>query len=539
MKRRDFLKTLPIGTLATAIPFHLGNAKAEALLNSRLLSALTNASVPTDRSLVVIFLEGGNDGLNTLIPFEDPQYDAYRQNTGFITAAEKASINFKVRGDLGFNPSFNALEPLWDEGKMAIVQNIGIANPDLSHFRATDIWNSSSGVDLLLPTGWAGRYLEQMYPDYPTTLPADPIAISMGNLQSSLFIGSKSRMDIQVDDPRTYSASGDLVDGNFPTTAGGEELKFVKELIDVSNSYSSRFQSIFPKFAVNKVAYPDNPLAKDLQKIAWCIAAGMQTRIYFTYLQGFDTHATQFSKDPTVGGHGQVLKYVGDAVFAFQRDLEALGCADRVLTMTYSEFGRRASENGTWASGTDHGTTAPHFLFGTNVNGELYGHHPDLIHLDKNGNQIDEFEFRQYYASILGDWFGVDETLRTSILAPNQNHAPFDIKFPVNGLSKNQSLIRYAPVKSVLQNVEFELLQATPNPFREQTTIRFRLPQRKNVLLDIFDERGKHLATLLNTSLGAGMQEAILSARGLAAGAYYFRLQVGSDVRTGKVVCIK
>ena len=238
MKRRDFLKTLPIGALATAIPFRLGNARAEALLNSRLLSALTNASVPSDRSLVVIFLEGGNDGLNTLIPFEDLQYDANRQNTGFITAAEKASIKFKVRGDLGFNPSFNALEPLWDEGKMAIVQNLGIANPDLSHFRATDIWNSSSGVDLLIPTGWAGRYLEQAYPDYPTTLPADPIAISMGSLQSSLFIGSKSRMDIQVDDPRTYSASGELVDGNLPVTAGGEELRFGKALIDVSTSYS-------------------------------------------------------------------------------------------------------------------------------------------------------------------------------------------------------------------------------------------------------------------------------------------------------------
>jgi hypothetical protein len=174
-----------------------------------------------------------------------------------------------------------------------------------------------------------------------------------------------------------------------------------------------------------------------------------------------------------------------------------------------------------------------------NVNGELYGHHPDIINLDKDGNPFNEFEFRQLYASVLGDWFGVDETLRTSILSPGRNHDPFAIQFPVNGSSIQQSLIKSPQSKIVSQQENFELLPAMPNPFRDQTTIRFRLPGRKNVLLEIFDAQGKQISTLLNTSLGAGVQEARLSGHNLPAGSYYFRLQVGSDIRTGKLVCIK
>ena len=538
MKRRDFLKALPIGAAATTIPFWLGSARANALLKSPMLSAMMNASVPSNRALVIIFMEGGNDGLNTLVPFENPDYDKLRKNTGFVTAAEKASLTFKVRDDLAFNPSFNPLEPLWKEGKMAIVQNLGMSNPDLSHFRATDVWNSASDTDLLISTGWAARYLQQLYPNYPSTLPSDPIAISMGDLQSSIFQGKSNKLDIMIQDPRTFASSGKSTDANFPPTYGGGELKFVHDLIDVSNSYAGRFQSFFPQYAVNKVTYPDNPLAINLQRIAWCIAAGIQTPIYFTYLRGFDTHFSQFSKDPTVSGHGQLLKYVADAVFAFQRDLEALGVADRVLTMTYSEFGRRVFENGDWSSGTDHGTTAPHFLFGTNVNGELYGHHPNLINLDKDNNPFNEFEFRQLYASVLGDWFGADETLRTSILSPGRIHDPFGIDFPINGSSKIQSLIRSSQSKVVSQKENFELLPAMPNPFRDETTIRFRLPDRKNVVLEIFNAEGKQITTLIHTSLYAGSHEAKLSGKNLAAGSYYFRLQVGSDIRTGKVVRI-
>lgn len=541
MKRRDFLKALPIGAIATAVPFRFAGASPQALINSPLLHALTNSSFPSNRSLVIIFMEGGNDGLNTLVPFENPDYDNYRKNTGFITPEEKASLTFRIRDDLGFNPSFNALKPLWDEGKMAVVQNIGITNADLSHFRATDIWNSASDTDLLIPTGWAARYLEQVYPSYPSILPQDPIAISMGDLQSSIFQGSTGKSDIMVQDPRTFSASGQIVDASVPPTAGGHELRFVEDLISISNSYSKRFQSIFPTYAVNKVQYPDNPLAINLQRIAWCIAAGMKTKIYFTYLRGFDTHASEFSKDPTVAGQGQLLKYVADAIYAFQRDLEALGVADNVLTMTYSEFGRRVQENGSSVSGTDHGTTAPHFLFGTKVNGDLYGHHPDLSNLDKDGNPFNEFEFRQLYASVLGDWFGVDEKLRDLVLSPGRDHDPFDIKFSVNAASSIYPLIKSSLIRSQsgLQKDTVQVLSASPNPFRDQTTIWFHLQDRQNVQLDLFDARGGHHGTILNTSFGRGLQAAIIDGKNLIAGSYYFRMQIGNDVQTGKIICMK
>jgi uncharacterized protein (DUF1501 family) len=537
MRRRDFLKALPIGTIATAIPFAFSGVKAKAVLNSPLLSALTNASQPTNKVLVIIFMEGGNDGLNTLIPFEDAEYDRLRKNTGFVTSAEKKSLTFKIRNDLAFNPSFNALEPLWKEGKMAVVQNIGITNADLSHFRATDIWNSASDTDLLIPTGWIGRYLDENYPEYPSTLPRDPVAISMGDLQSSLFQAHGRKMDIMVRDPRTFSVSGELFNDPLPNTAGGNELRFVKELIEVSNSYAKRFQTVFPEFAVSKVQYPDNELARNLQRIAWCVAAGMQTRIYFTYLRGFDTHASQFSKDPTVNGQGQLLQYVADSVLAFQRDLEALGIADNVLTMTYSEFGRRVFENGDWVSGTDHGTAAPHFLFGTNVNGELYGHHPDIIHLDKNGDPFIEFEFRQLYAAVLGDWFGVDEQLRTSLLSPGREHDPFDITFPVNGIPVKDSLVKNSARKGYITKEDlFELFPIVPNPFQNETKLCFRLFDRQNVLLDLFDERGIHLRTILSTSLGVGIHQVIISGKDLAAGVYYFKLQADTSARTGKII---
>ncbi|HYM20380.1 MAG TPA: DUF1501 domain-containing protein [Candidatus Kapabacteria bacterium] len=524
MKRRSFLKTVPLGVAATAVPFMLGTKRAEALMHSPLLDSMSNTTRQDDHVLVIIFLEGGNDGLNTVIPFEDPLYDEHRKHLGFTTVQEKARLTFKLRGDLSMNPFTSALEPLWQEGKMAIVQNVGIENPDLSHFRGLDIWNSASDPDLLVPTGWAGRYLETLYPNYPAILPEDPVAINMGALGSQIFRGSNSMMDIQVHDPRTFSAAGNTSIEPVPQTQGGTELAYVRSLVNIANVYSARFHSLFPEKAVSNVTYPDTPFAQDLQRIAWCVNAGLKTKIYFASLQGFDTHFCQLSKDDSSGaGHAFLLRTFSEAVYAFQRDLEALGNADRVVTMTYSEFGRRVGEIGDYSSGTDHGAAAPHFIIGAKVNGELYGRHPDLGNLDKNGDLVNEFEFRRLYAAVLADWFGVGETLRQSLLTPGRPHDPFDISFPINGSAKNSHLIRSLYPEN--ENAGAPRLMLYPNPAAIQTTLYLAPPMTSSVVdIAIFDVRGRQVATQ-QAPISQGNEWVTLDVQNLPNGSYFLRIR--------------
>ncbi|MBS1902638.1 MAG: DUF1501 domain-containing protein [Bacteroidetes bacterium] len=540
MKRRSFLKALPLGVAATAVPFVLGSRRAEAFTHSPILNALANSNTPDDRALVVIYLEGGNDGLNTLVPFEDPLYDRYRKNLGFTTPEEKARLTFKPRPDLGINPYANALQPLWDEGKIAMVQGIGIENPDLSHFRGLEIWNSSSDADLIIPTGWLGRYLDTLYPDYPNSLPEDPVAINMGTFASQVFRGVNAMMDVQVPDPLTFGAAANMGTQPVPATWGGRELDYVRSLVNIANVYSARFKNLFPAKTVSKVQYPSSQFATDLQHIAWCINAGLKTKIYFASLQGWDTHFFQYSKDDSPGnGHAYLLRTLTEGLAAFQRDLEAMGNADRVVTMTYSEFGRRVDENGDWASGTDHGTAAPHFVIGTNVNGELYGNHPDLSKLDKNGDQYNQFEFRQMFAAVLGDWLGVDESLRTFILSPGRSHAPWDITFPVNGSGVRQHLIdpsKSQQSSSVAPTLLAKSLRLSPNPAMRETAISFVADgSSSDVWIELFDERGRSLRRE-QRSVGAGEARCTIDVSALANGTYYVQLRYGSQSESAKLV---
>jgi uncharacterized protein (DUF1501 family) len=538
MKRRDFLRALPIGAMATGIPFSLGKVRAEGLMNSPLLSAMLNGNEETDKVVVIIFLEGGNDGLNTLVPFEDPLYDKYRVNTGFSTAAEKKLLTFKARPDLGFNPSMNSLQPLWDEGKIAVVQNLGTPHFELSHFNSLDLWNSASHADLIVPTGWVGRYLENAYPNYPSVLPEDPIAITMGPLESSIFQGERGMVNILTHNPNVGAPDGDLITDPVADNEGGHELEFVRGLIKVSNTYNKRFSDLFPKNAVNKVTYPDNGLAKHLQQTAWCIASGMKTRVYFTAQIGYDLHSDQFSKDPLQDGHAKLLQELSSSLLAFQRDLEALGVADRVVTLTYSEFGRRLKEYGGWSTGTDHGTAAPHLLIGTKVNGELYGKHPNLVDLDENGNPFNEFDFRQFYASVLGGWFGVAEPLRTSLLSPGRDINPFSIDFPVNGKSITQKLLQEGSTSvrgSGRETLDF-MATVSPNPARDFTELRLLLSKRENVEITLFNISGVKIATLLQSSLAQGEHRVPVMMRELSSGVYYLHIRKGSNTKTVKVV---
>ena len=279
-----------------------------------------------------------------------------------------------------------------------------------------------------------------------------------------------------VIDPSKYNAAVNYTDDTPPNTNAGAELGFVRSILTASDAYGKRFKDVFAVSGstTNTVSYPSgNPLAMELQKVAWCIKGGLKTRVYFVTLGGFDTHVSQNTKDPAVG-QGLLHKYLGEAISAFQKDIENMGFADNVIGMTYSEFGRRVNQNG--SMGTDHGTAAPMFLFGKPINGELYGNNPKLdpANLDPYGDLIQQFDFRQVYAALLTQWFGVNDTLRKSILNKPEFTLTGDFKdatngfqFPVNGSSAMQNLIRN-PVQvgvSAARDVTFNLYQNQPNPF--------------------------------------------------------------------------
>ncbi|MEI8135640.1 MAG: DUF1501 domain-containing protein [bacterium] len=535
MKRRDFLKYS--GAAITGVPFMMGNSRATALFDSpthKLFQPLQNIN---ENILVMIYLEGGNDGLNTVVPFEDTLYDVNRPSIGFTSPAEKKSLTFRPRPELGMNPSMNSLQPFWDEGKLAIIQNVGNSNPDLSHFRSSDIWNSASDPTLNISTGWTARYLEGLYPDFPSIAPEDPLAISIGYHQSAAFFGSKGLVNIRIDDPRTYLGTAEQHNKDVPNTEGGVELAFMRSLISLSNVYASRFSNLFPKFATSTVVYPNTQIANDLQKIAWCIGSGLKTKVYYAHLKGFDTHGAQFSKDPNVDGHAKLLKDLSEALFAFQRDLEGLKVDQKVMTMTYSEFGRRISGTGGVGSGTDHGTAAPQFLLGSPIAGEMYGKNPDLAHPDANGNLVYEFEFRQTYASILQHWFGMAPAAVATLLNPSSTPTQFKTIFPINGKATEQSLFRKSAYGVNPSNIPKPLRTTiSPNPCRDDASLSVSLEHESVFHVTIYDVEGRFLGDLHNSIIGAGLQKIGIKMSQFLPGSYTIKMEALGGVATQKLI---
>ena len=366
-------------------------------------SFLVNASLAAtpapekDRSiLVLVQLAGGNDGLNTVVPFEDARYYALRP-----TLAIAKDRVLPISDTLGLHPSCPELQWLLKDGRLAIVQNVGYPNPNHSHFRSTEIWETASPSDEFLSTGWIGRYLDNACAGSPAE-DHDPLAVHVNTLNGipESFMGAQEhptfgllangvgRRDSE-ETRRLLGATGG------PAPAGGERGFLQQTLMD-SLVTETRVQQMLADYRP-LAEYPANPFATSLRSVAGLIAAGLPTRVYFVTLTGFDTHYNQ------AGTQASLLATLSTGLASFQKDLAAHRLDDQVTTMTFSELGRRPFENE--SRGTDHGTAAPLFVMGSRLKGGLHGMPPSLD-LPKNQDVAYSTDFRSVYATMLENWLG-------------------------------------------------------------------------------------------------------------------------------------
>jgi len=389
--RREFLRASALVALAPAIPGFLGQ--------------FARAAVPDrdGRVLVVIQLSGGNDGINTVVPYGDEGYPRLRQKLRLPTAEIK-----KVNDRVGLHPELGDFAKLIEDGRLAIVQGVGYPNPNRSHFKSMAYWHTARldskddnpngdqfAPELVRDPGWLGRALEQA----PVPSDRTPASVSVGLRPQPAALRS----------PRTVSAAlariDDLAlagDANpvaaFPKAASGDDVRaFVQRSLLDAYATADRLRDV-AHAKDSGARYPATGLAGDLRLVARLLKAGFGTRVYYVEHDGYDTHATQLVT------HERLLGELGGAVRAFLDDLKGAGLAERVVVLCFSEFGRRAAENGSF--GTDHGTAGPVFLAGGRVKAGLVGMTPSLTDLD-GGDLKMSIDFRRVYATLLDEWLGV------------------------------------------------------------------------------------------------------------------------------------
>ena len=383
--RRLFNRTLGLTALTATVPAFLQKTG----------TALAAGPRKTDRVFVVIQLGGGNDGLNTVVPFADDRYHKARPK---IAVPAKAVL--KLDDKLGLHPEMVELHKLFKDGGLAVVTNVGYPNPNRSHFRSTDIWETAAPSDKILKSGWLGRYFDTAC----AGVVADPLGVRIGEQPSLAFAGDKLRAATfanpkMLENPATGPAATALARIAEVEPTGIAALDFVQRTGNQSLALSKELRRAV-KDVKPKVEYPPFALCQSLRLVAQMITAGLPTRVYYVTHGGFDTHAAQSQR------HAYLLQEFSQAVGLFVADLKAQGQLDRVLGVSFSEFGRRVAENKN--AGTDHGAASAMFAFGGKVKPGIHGTPPDLGDLDPLGDLVLKTDFRQVYAEVVKNWLNAD-----------------------------------------------------------------------------------------------------------------------------------
>ncbi|TAE54186.1 MAG: DUF1501 domain-containing protein [Bacteroidetes bacterium] len=532
MQRRDFIKSiLPMGLA----PLALNGMPIRALSQALMPSAFTCDDI-NDRVLVIVQLHGGNDGLNTLVPLD--QYSIYRNYRPIIGIPETGlrkyitlDSSLPSNQQIGLHPDLTGMKELYDQGKARFIQNVSYPNLNGSHFRGTDIWLSGleeNTMPINPQSGWFGRYLNRRFPYYPDSYPnpdmADPPGLEFGSHIVSLGFHRQTGIPMGLtmsNDPNGFynlaNGVGGALPDTFPASEYGDELRYIVEIEKTTNVYADRINAVFNQGSNTPgVVYPltyhtqggsyyQNQLSPQLKTVARLLSGGCKTKIFLVRMYGFDTHANQGIPDkPSFGGHSALLYHLSEAIRAFQNDLLGLGLEDRVMTVTFSEFGRQVAENSTW--GTDHGTAAPMMVFGKGVNPGVSGQNPNLTTLDNNNLVGYQYDYRRVFTTLLQDWMGANNgTLDEVGWYPLSNQ-----KLPLvndNFIEPGGNVIDYVadktcdttpdlpdlPTPSDPLLTEALNLKIFPNPATEYIEVSFQWKHMQPAHVELMDLRGRVL----------------------------------------------
>jgi uncharacterized protein (DUF1501 family) len=500
MKRREFVKSLAIASAGA--PILMKNGIKLQSLGKEMFKV---ADMADDRVLVIIRLNGGNDGLSTVIPRDQYANLTIQRSNVLIPETQVLPLTTEV----GLHPVMTGMQTMYNNGNLGIIQNVGYPDQNRSHFRSMDIWTSGL-INSPADTGWLGRNFDTHYPNYPSAYPdaqnPDPFAISMGYEVSTTCQGLMANFSHAVADPSTLynlTSSPAVNDGTYY----GSHIEYLTTLIDQANAYGAQINAAASAGNSNAGLYDiaNNPLAEQLHHVANMIHGGLKTKVYVLNINGFDTHDSQvLATDTTQGLHADLIWRLSDAISSFQADITALGLQNRVAGMTFSEFGRQVASNASF--GTDHGDAAPMFLFGACLDFQIMGPNPVIGNTIVNQEAIPmQIDFRDVYASILKDWFGVDPVDIQPLFEHSITYIPLlgacNIGIDeIDEISKDHAIIY-------------------PNPVRVNATIRFAA-ENEWVKVDVYDLTNKKVAEIYDGNLSAGRHDIKMELSHLTAGQY-------------------
>ena len=540
MKRRNFIKLSASASVVGLTPFQV-----QAALKS--FTPYLECPDITGRKLVLINLAGANDGLNTIVPLN--QYDNYSNLrptikvpesglTKYITLDESLPDNQQI----GLNPALSGFKSLYDKGALRIVQAVGYPSQNKSHFKSTDLYftgNDGNSLSNGADSGWMGRFMEQYYSDL--IIESFPLAVEIGSNKTSLGFHAEEAhglsLNITGQDPAGFYSVLNGLGGeppiNIPDSDYGNQLEFINNTDALSNTYAQSISSAFNS-GKNDATYPDTDLADQLKTVARLISGDLGSKIYMVRISGFDTHNAQVQASGDVlGKHHALLTELSESMEAFHNDLESQNLGDDVVGVTFSEFGRKAAENGNF--GTDHGEIAPMFVFGKPVDGGMTGTNPNLLEASEDNNwqiQTVQYDYRQTFATLLQDFLGADSNIIDGTFFNYSLNDSFS-NLKIDEILKSSFNVSKGCIDETNDSSgENKRWLVYPNPFRD--TINFSsIENVDTVTYEIYNASGVLLINNTDNLINGNLHLNLMHFRN---GVYIVAIKVGNKKEIHKVI---